>query len=355
MANSALKKGFLSGIAYLTNIYEYVTGQGVNIDGWTVKDGGAGVITGGTNTFNIANGTASLDVAAGAAVNIDNDLAVTADVTLDHGLPNRNAIINGGFTVNQRVYVSAATLATTVYGHDRWKAGSGGGDYSFTQLAGPTTITIAANKTLIQVVEDKNVYGGSYVLSWTGTCQARYAINSATPAGAYAASPIVISGQTAGTTMSVEFGNGASSGTLGLVQLEISSVATPFEQRPFAQELALCMRYYEKSCDDSLAVGVNDGYGEVSSPGVLANSSTAIVGITYRVPKRTTPTVRIMANDGAAGAGTLNEIRNMNSGGLYTISGIYVTKNTGFKYIGMTDTVTVGNAFEFNWDATAEL
>jgi hypothetical protein len=272
-----------------------------------------------------------------------------------HGLPNRNAIINGGFTVNQRVYVSADTLATTVYGHDRWKAGSGGGDYSFTQLAGPTTITIAANKTLIQVVEDKNVYGGSYVLSWTGTCQARYAINSATPAGAYAASPIVISGQTAGTTMSVEFGNGASSGTLGLVQLEISSVATPFEQRPFAQELALCMRYYEKSCDDSLAVGVNDGYGEVSSPGVLANSSTAIVGITYRVPKRTTPTVRIMANDGAAGAGTLNEIRNMNSGGLYTISGIYVTKNTGFKYIGMTDTVTVGNAFEFNWDATAEL
>lgn len=159
--------------------------------------------------------------------------------------PRKNAIINGGFTINQRVYVSAATLATAVYGHDRWKAGAGGGDYSFTQLASPTTITIAANKTLIQVVEDKNVYGGTYVLSWTGTCQARYAINSATPAGAYADSPIIIAGQTAGTTMSVEFGKGAASGTLGLIQLELGSVTTPFEFRPYQQELALCQRYYQ--------------------------------------------------------------------------------------------------------------
>ena len=37
----------------------------------------------------------------------------------------RQVIINGGFTVNQRVYVSAATLAAGIYGHDRWKAGSG--------------------------------------------------------------------------------------------------------------------------------------------------------------------------------------------------------------------------------------
>jgi hypothetical protein len=40
-------------------------------------------LTGGTNTFNITNGTASLDVAAGATLNIDTSLAVnTAAVTL---------------------------------------------------------------------------------------------------------------------------------------------------------------------------------------------------------------------------------------------------------------------------------
>jgi hypothetical protein len=166
-----------------------------------------------------------------------------ADISGLANMPGRNIVINGGFTINQRVYVSAATLAAAAYGHDRWKAGAAGGDYSFTQLASPTTITIAANKTIIQVVEDKMVYGGTYILSWTGTAQARYAINSSTPAGSYAASPITITGQTAGTTMSVEFGNGASSGTLGQVQLELGSVPTPFELRPYEQELALCQRY----------------------------------------------------------------------------------------------------------------
>jgi hypothetical protein len=187
--------------------------------------------------------------AAAAVTEIDTGALANSDTVVPtskavlSNLPHRNIIINGGFTINQRAYVSAAALAAGVYGHDRWKGGAGGGTYSFTQLAGPTTITIAANKTLIQVIEDVNVYGGSYVLSWTGTCQARYAINSATPAGAYAASPIVITGQTAGTTMSVEFGNGAASGTLGLVQLELSPVVTPFEFRLYPQELALCQRY----------------------------------------------------------------------------------------------------------------
>lgn len=174
-----------------------------------------------------------------------------SDITSINGGPIsgfRNVLINGGFTINQRTYVSAAVLASGSFGHDRWKAGSGGGDYSFTQLASDTTITIAANKTLIQVVEDKNIQATSYVLSWTGTAQARYGVNSATPSGAYAASPILITGQTVGTVLSVEFGNGASTGTLGKVQLERATAtaqATAFEQRPHALERDMCRRHYQ--------------------------------------------------------------------------------------------------------------
>jgi len=153
----------------------------------------------------------------------------------------RNVLINAGFTINQRAYVSAATLAASAYGHDRFKAGASGGDYTFTQLNSTTQITIASGKSLIQVVEDKNVYGGSYVLSWTGTAQARVGVNSATPSGSYAASPILITGQTAGTTMSVEF----NAGTLSAPQLELGTVRTSFEVRPYGTELVLCQRYYQ--------------------------------------------------------------------------------------------------------------
>jgi hypothetical protein len=171
-------------------------------------------------------------------------MSIVLDGTNGINTPNtfayKNLLIDAGFTINQRGYVSAATLASGAYGHDRWKAGASGGDYSFTQSASNTQITIASGKSLIQVVEDKNVSGTSYVLSWTGTAQARYAVNSATPTGSYAASPIVITGQTAGTTMSVEF----NTGTLSKPQLELGAVATSFDQRAYSQELAMCQRYY---------------------------------------------------------------------------------------------------------------
>ncbi|MBF0293454.1 MAG: hypothetical protein HQK86_15000, partial [Nitrospinae bacterium] len=74
---------------------------------------------------------------------INGNLAITGNtqVTALNGGPfAKNIVINGGFTINQRGYVSSATLASGAYGHDRWKAGAGGGDYSFTQLASATTI-----------------------------------------------------------------------------------------------------------------------------------------------------------------------------------------------------------------------
>jgi hypothetical protein len=169
------------------------------------------------------------------------------------GVIGKNVIINGGFTINQRAYVSAAALSVGAYAHDRWKAGASGGDYSFSQLSSYTTVTIAANKSFIQVVEDRNIVGGAYTLSWTGTATARVTINSATPSGNFAVSPITVTGQSAGTTMSVEFTGanaaGGSSiatnaGTVGTVQLENTAKATPFEPRLYPIELQFCQRYF---------------------------------------------------------------------------------------------------------------
>jgi hypothetical protein len=174
----------------------------------------------------------------------DTSIATTAFVTAAVAGAVRYAtlIINGDFRVNQVGYVSAAALSVGTYGHDQWKAGASGGDYSFTQLKSSTQITIASGKSLIQPIEDVNVVGGSYVLSWTGTAQARAGVNTLTPSGSYAASPLLITGQTAGTVMSVEFNNG----TLGTVKLESGASATPFVMRPYDQELVTCQRYFNR-------------------------------------------------------------------------------------------------------------
>jgi hypothetical protein len=190
----------------------------------------------------------------------DTSIATTAFVNTSvaaYAAPNTNVVINGDFRVNQIGYASAAVLAAGSYGHDQWKAGASGGDYTFTQLKSSTQITIASGKSLIQPIEDVNISGGSYVLSWTGTAQARAGVNTLTPSGAYAASPLPIAGQTAGTAMSVEF----NAGTLGTVKLERGSVATPFIMRPYDQELLTCQRYYQRfgeamvSCDNAASVG----------------------------------------------------------------------------------------------------
>ena len=265
--------------------------------------------------------------------------------------------MNGGFTINQRGYVSAAALASGAYGHDRWKAGAGGGNYSFTQLASDTTITIAANKTLIQVVEDKNVQATSYVLSWTGSALARYAVNSATPAGAYAASPILITGQTVGTTMSVEFGNGASAGTLGKVQLERASAsaqATSFEQRPYGHELVMCQRYYEKSFPIATAPAQNAGLtGVYIWTCVQAGAVTQRApSYSFKVTKRTTPTTITAYNPSAANA----FVRDNSIGADFTSTAITALGDSGLTVSGASAASAAVNAqFAFHWSAECEL
>ena len=205
-------------------------------------------------------------------ITLDGSLGVTAPtyagtVPAEYGVPVMNMksrIFDGGFTINQRGYVSGTSLSAGTYAHDRWKAGASGCTYAFTQgaLGVPTTITITAG-SLIQVIEGCNLpEGGTYVLSWTGTAQGR--LNG----GAYSASGITITGWTAGTNLNVEF----NTGTVGSVQLEKGSTATSFDYRPYGTELALCQRYYWKFTIPSFR-GYNVSGGNFLSS-QLKNSTT---------------------------------------------------------------------------------
>lgn len=202
----------------------------------------------------------------------------------------RNRVINGGMAIDQRnagasqTFTAAAALAYSV---DRWYGYCTGANVTGQRVQGATVgqfyyrFTGAASVTAIgfgQRIEQLNsadLAGTTATLSvdlansvltsvtWTayyattadtfGTLASptrtqiatgtftvnstvtRYSTQISVPAAATTGIEIVftVGAQTSGTW------------TIGNVQLEAGSVATPFERRSYGQELALCQRYYQ--------------------------------------------------------------------------------------------------------------
>ena len=328
-----------------------VTSLTVTTGDVTIQGAGKGVIFEGTTADDFETTLTGGEPTADRTITMPNasgEVVIGANGVSGSAFSFRNKIINGGFTVNQRGYVSGAVLAAGSYGHDRFKAGASGGDYTFTQLASPTTITIASGKSLIQVIEDKNVASTSYVLSWTGTAQARYAVNSATPSGSYAASPILITGQTVGTVMSIEF----NTGTLGTVQLEPGAVATPFEHRPYTIELVLCQRYWQQSYASGTAAGatttteqITGRFGYIDG---VADLLQARIG--FIVSMRAASTVTLYS----PATGTSGKIRNVTGAGDLTMSASS-TSTHGFGFESTSNLAAVGDQWSVHWTAGIEL
>jgi len=170
----------------------------------------------------------------------------------------RNKIINGGFAINQRAYVSGAAVGAGLYGHDRWKMAASADTYTYATTANKTTVTIPAGKVLQQVIEGLNLHTGTYCLSWEGTAQGKIG------AGALAASGVTGS-ITGGTDTTIEFGPG----TVANIQLELGTTATAFEQRTYGIELMLCQRYLpvvDVGCLTGLAYSATTGIASCQFP-----------------------------------------------------------------------------------------
>jgi hypothetical protein len=186
----------------------------------------------------------------------------------------KNAIINGNFAVNQRAVSGTVTLAAGAYGHDRFKAGASGCTYTFATANNITTLTISAG-SLIQVIEGNNLFTGTYTLSWVGTAQGKIG------GGSYASSGVTGT-PAGGSNLDIEF----NTGTLSLVQFEPGAIATPFERRPFGDELALCQRYYVKE-SSGLAIGASVASTFKLSVTMRSDPTVSIVGLSGTVSSLT--------------------------------------------------------------------
>ena len=189
----------------------------------------------------VTTGTASTEYVSSTKLNYtpSTGTLATSFVSTSNTFAFKNRLIDAGFIINQRSYVSGTALSAGTYAHDRWKAGASGCTYTFTpgSLGVPIQITITAG-SLQQVIEGCNVpEGGTFVLSWTGTAQARF------NGGSYGASPLAITGLTAGANLTIEF----NTGTVSFPQVELGTVKTSFDYRPFGTEFSLCQRYFQQS------------------------------------------------------------------------------------------------------------
>lgn len=131
------------------------------------------------------------------------------------------------------------------------------------------------------------------------------------------------------------------------VQLEVGTVATPFERRQYGQELMLCQRYYEKSLDQTNAVGT------LTNTGITywyngQTGASALVTVPYKVVKRTAATITLYS--GSTGASGV--VRNNTSA--VDVTG-YTTYSADSGFAGGTNAVGALAFYSFQWTASAEL
>ena len=197
----------------------------------------------------------------------------------------------------------SVSLASTSLTSITWTAYYATTTDTFGTLASPTRTSIAT---------------GAFTINSTLT---RYSANISVPSAATTGIEIVFTG---GALL------GSQTLTFDDAQLELGSVATPFEQRPIGIEIALCHRYYRR----------NDGGNDFAFFGTVRSlSSTAIrVYVPLIVPFRIEPAITV--------AGT---VRYESSGGQLALatgspSAIYYGNPVQQAMIAMDHAITGGPA-----------
>jgi len=265
------------------------------------------------DTITKADGTGSLSVPAESG---------TVVTTASPSLGRRNLIINGDFQVSQRGdYTSATSLTNGAYTLDRWTCTNGvgatiqhrsdmpTGEYGksvkvLTSSGGTlqcaleqrievadwmkgksvtATVWMRSNSSNSSINFYNNIGGFDTPVSHSGNEQwEKLTIQTTFPTGSLTDLRLRI-GLSQGGNTSITSGDYFE---IAQVQLEVGSVATPFEHRSYGEELALCQRYYQT---------INN-FITFSAPS--SNPYAIWTATVFPTQMRTSPSVSLPANIG---------------------------------------------------------
>jgi len=131
------------------------------------------------------------------------------------------------------------------------------------------------------------------------------------------------------------------------VQLEKGTVASPFEFRNYAQELALCQRYYQKSYDDGVAPGTATGTGALQA--YFTSTGGGSFSCNFPVKMRVDPTVVAYSSN----SGTAGKMYSPGPAADFAVSVDKQSQQVLTIYAGAT--LTVPNYYYVQWTANAEI
>ena len=139
------------------------------------------------------------------------------------------------------------------------------------------------------------------------------------------------------------------------IQLEVGSVATPFEHRSYGEELALCQRYYQKSYKDAVAPGSTS---QVTQGDLMQVAINVADFYTYRLSNvrffermRATPSITLYnPSTGATGS-----FWNVSTASTQGSSGVGGVSDSEFGVYSSNSGMTGGQVFSTHWTADAEL
>lgn len=306
-------------------------------------------------------------------------------------LHQTNYVINGGMEISQRGTAFAIPNGTIIYTADRFMVGASGvdivahvdegapsGSLSSKYLVAFTTTvpSVASAYSVRQYVENLERFAGKTV-----TMSAKILVSLGHTSAVFG---IFINGAWVGIPASVPVTGGwvtvtqtltlpqevvkpaivclvqvPAGATLGIgaricdVQLILGDKIGPYTPRPYAQELLLCQRYYEKSYPVGTKPGTYTQMGLSGASRVPGNVYRAVIhGGVYKVDKRDRPTATIYSE-----TGTMGHVSEYDHPSV-VVSASSIRQNT--RTIGdLLETLGGGqfvdNYYVFHWTADAEI